>query len=244
MRRTAMIEGMSESSAPPPGGRPVGAGGRELSFDLAAAGGFKKLLGGRGPSRLVLTPEEIVIEHGESLRAPLRFAPGAVTVATVDPGRASVGKGGIAMGRFPVLHRLGPSQVVPRELGITGWLWTSSEDSAFTVLGADAPNVALLFSPPLSGAVVEEAFEPSVLEELAKRAPLGEPALFGLLLRAEQPDRLRQALDRYALLRDLTDREVPPVQRRHLPDDKEANPSISMGETSREDTSIPPPGRS
>src|SRR5215218_2028085 len=84
LRRTAMIGGMSESSAPPPGARPVGAGGRELSFDLAAGGGLKKLLGGRGRSRLVLTPEEIVIEHGESLRGPLRFAPGAVSVATVD----------------------------------------------------------------------------------------------------------------------------------------------------------------
>ena len=233
---------MSESSAPPPGG-PKATGGRELTFDLAAPGGFKKLLGGRGQNRLVLTPEEIVVEHGESLRGPLRFAPGAVTVATVDPGRASAGKGP-AIGRFPVLHRLGPSQVVPRELGITGWLWTSDDGSAFTVLGSDAPNVALVFSPPLSGRVVEEAFEPAVLEDLAKRAPLGEPALFGLLLRAEQPDKLRQALERYGLLRDLTDREVPPVQRRHLPGDKEANPSVAVGESSRTDTSIPPPPRS
>ena len=91
---------------------------------------------------------------------------------------------------------------------------------------------------------MEEAFEPAVLEDLAKRAPLGEPALFGLLLRAEQPDKLRQALERYGLLRDLTDREVPPVQRRHLAGDKEANPSIAVGESSRADTSIPPPSRS
>ncbi len=219
-----MMGGMSESSAPPPAG-PRSARGRELTFDLAAPGGFKKLLGGRGQNRLLLTPEEIVVEHGESLRGPLRFAPGAVTVATVDPGRASAGKGP-AIGRFPVLHRLGPSQVVPRELGITGWLWTSEDGSAFTVLGSDAPNVALVFSPPLSGRVVEEAFEPAVLEELAKRSPLGEPALFGLLLR------------------DLTDREVPPVQRRHLAGDKEANPSIAVGESSRAGTSIPPPSRS
>jgi hypothetical protein len=234
---------MSESSAPPPGSPPPRAPRRELQFDLAAGGGLKKLLGGRGRSRIVLTPEEIVIEHGDSLRGPLRFAPGAVTLASVDPGRASAGKGP-AMGRFPILHRLGPSQVVPRDLGIMGWLWTSTDGSAFTVLGSDAPNVALIFSPPLTGRVVEEAFEPAVLDDLAKRAPLGEPALFGLLLRAEQPDKLREALDRYGLLREVTDREVPPVQRRHLPDDKEANPSIAIGETSREDTSMPPPSRS
>jgi hypothetical protein len=235
---------MSESSAPPPGSRPPRAAPRrELQFDLAAGGGLKKLLGGRGRSRIVLTPEEIVVEHGESLRGPLRFAPGAVTLASVDPGRASAGKGP-AMGRFPILHRLGPSQIVPRDLGIMGWLWTSTDGSAFPVLGSDAPNTALLFSPPLTGLVVEEAFEPAVLEDLAKRAPLGEPALFGLLLRADQPDKLREALERYGLLRELTDRDVPPVQRRHLPDDKQANPSVAIGETSRADTSIPPPPRS
>lgn len=232
---------MSESSAPPPGTPPAGSARRELVFDLAAPGGLKKLLGGRGPSRLVLTPEEIVIEHAESLRGPLRFAPGSVVVAATDPGPPSVAKGA-ARGRFAILHRLGPSQVVPRELGIMGWLWTSADGSAFTLLGDDAPNLALVFSPPLAGPVVDEAFEPAVLEDLAKRSPLGEPAVFGLLLRAERVEMVREALDRYGLLHPLTDREVPPVQRRHLPDDKPANPSVATGPP-RAEGSVPPPGR-
>jgi hypothetical protein len=233
---------MSESSAPPPGAPSPGSGQRELVFDLASPAGFKKLLGGRGRSQLVLTPGEIVVEHAESLRAPLRFAPGSVAVADTDPGGASVPKGQAA-GRFPILHRLGPSQIVPRELGIMGWLWTSTDGSAFTVLGDDAPNLVLLFSPPLAGTVVEGAFEPTVLEDLAKRAPLGEPALFGLLMRVERVDPVRRALERYSLLRPLTDREVPPVQRRHLPDDKPANPAIATGPRNAEG-SVPPPGRS
>ena len=233
---------MSASSAPPPGGASPGSGQRQLEFALAAAGGFKKLLGGRGANRLVLTPAEIVVEHAEALRAPLRFAPGSVVVAETDPGAAGVPKGEKG-GRFAILHRLGPTQIVPRELGIMGWLWTSVDGSAFTVLGDDAPNLALLFSPPLGGAVVEEAFEPSVLEDLAKRAPLGEPALFGLLMRVERVDAVRQALERYSLLRPITDREVPPVQRRHLPGDKPANPSIATGPRNAEG-SVPPPGRS
>src|SRR5688572_7789458 len=130
-----MMPGMSDSSAPPPGAPPPGAP-RELVFDLASPGGFKKLLGGRGRSRLVLTPAEIVVEHGESLRAPLRFAPGTVVVATTDPGPPNIPKGE-ARGRFAILHRLGPSQIVPRDLGIMGWLWTSSDGSAFTLLGDD-----------------------------------------------------------------------------------------------------------
>ena len=80
-----------------------------------------------------------------------------------------------------------------------------------------------------------------MLDDLAKRAPLGEPALFGLLLRAENAEKVRKGLERYSLLRPLTDREVPPVQRRHLPDDKQANPSVALRESSREG-SIPPPG--
>src|SRR3712207_767265 len=126
-----MIRRMSDSSAPPPGGPAPGAP-RELVFELATPGGLKKLLGGRGRSRLVMTPSEIVVEHAESLRAPLRFAPGAVAVATTDPGPPSVAKGE-ARGRFPILHRLGPRQVVPRELGIMGWVWTSADGSAFTL---------------------------------------------------------------------------------------------------------------
>src|SRR4051794_30260990 len=186
---------MGASSAPPPGAPDT----RQLTFELSSGGGgFKKLLGGSGPSRLTLTPQEILVEHASALRAPLRFAPGSVAAATVDPGPASVGKGA-ARGRFPILHRLGPSQVVPKELGIMGWLWTSTDGSAFTVLGDEAPNVALVLSPPLAGYILEESFEPSELEELAKRAPLGEPAVFGLLLRAERVEKVRDGLDRYGL---------------------------------------------
>jgi hypothetical protein len=234
---------MSDSSAPPPGGGAPPPPAQELTFELAQPGGFKKLLGGRGAGRLRLTPEEIVVEHPDSLRAPLRFAPGAVTVASLDPGAASVSKGA-ERGRFAILHRLGPKQVVPKELGIMGWLWTSTDASAFTVLGDDVPNLALLFSPPLAGPGVEEAFEPAVLEDLAKRAPLGEPAVFGLLMRVDRTEAVREGLERYNLLRPLTDREVPPVQRRHLPDDKPANPSVGGIDTGREGTSVPPPGRS
>jgi hypothetical protein len=225
---------MSEPpSAPPPSNR-------ALVFDLAPPGGLRKLMGGRGPSRLTLTPEEIVVEHAQALQAPLRFAPGSVTIATVDPGPASVGKE--ARGRFPVLHRLGPKAVVPKSEGIMGWLWTNRDGTAFTLLGDDAPNLALVLTPPLSGPVVEEAFEPSELVELAKRAPLGEPAVFGLLLRVERLDEAQKALGRYGLLGPLTDREVPPVQRRHLPDDKPANPSLGAREVERSETSVPPPG--
>jgi hypothetical protein len=234
---------MSDSFAPPPPDSAAPpSGGKPLSFELAPPGGLKKLLGKKGPSRLTLTPAEIVVEHAQALRRPLRFAPGSVAVADVDPGPGSGGKD--AHGRFPILHRLGPTQVVPRSEGIMGWLWTSEDASAFTVLGDDAPNLVLVFSPPLSGAVVQDAFEPAELAELAKRAPLGEPAVFGLLLRAERAHEVREALDRYGLLKPLTDREVPPVQRRHLPGDKEANPSLGARDAGRSETSVPPPGRS
>ena len=44
---------------------------------------------------------------------------------------------------------------MPRDLGIMGWLWTTTDGSAFTLLGTDAPNVAFVFSPPLSQFVLQ-----------------------------------------------------------------------------------------
>jgi hypothetical protein len=236
---------MSESSAPPPGSGPPPpdrAAPEPVVVELgAAAGGMKRLVGGRrDPGRIALTPQEIVVEHPGALRAPLRFAPGSVLVATVDPGPASAGKE--ARGRFPILRRIGIDKVIPRSEGIEGWLWTSTDGSAFTVLGDAAPNLALLFSPPLSSEAIEDAFVPEELADLAKRSPLGQPAVFGLLLHAAKPELARAELERYSLLRPVTDREVPPTQRRHLPDDKPANPEVSGVETPSTQTSVPPPG--
>lgn len=224
-------------SVPPPSSTTVVA-------ELSAGGGVKRLLGGRkGDHRITLTPQEIVVEHAGRLRAPLRFAPGSVVVATVDPGPANLG-GEAGRGRFPILRRLGANQVVPREVGIEGWLWTNLDGTAFTLLTDDAPNLAFVFSPPVAAERLEEAFEPAMLEEVAKRSPLGQPALFGLLLRVEEALSFRSALERYGLLADLTDREVPPTQRRHLPDDRPANPSVDLGQADRAKGSMPPPGGS
>ncbi len=96
--------------------------------------------------------------------------------------------------------------------------------------------------PPLGGAAVAEAFEPAALEEIAKRSPLGEPALFGLLLRVGDPEAARVQFERLGLLGVVSDRELPPTQRRHLPGDKPANPTITGVRTSGTETSKPPPG--
>ena len=201
----------------------------------------KRLLGRRGGEhRLTLTPQEIVVEHAGALRAPLRFAPGSVVVAAVEPGSASGVKG--AFGRFPILHQLGPGRVIPREEGIEGWVWTSTDGSAFAVLGDEAPNVAFVFSPPLSGERIEGAFEPDELAELAERSPLGQPAVFGLLLSAESVNPVREAFERFSIGGVITDRDVPPTQRRHLPGDKPANPAVTGVEVGRRAGSMPPPG--
>lgn len=224
-------------SAPPPTNTTVVA-------ELSAGGGVKRLMGGRrGDHRITLTPQEIVVELAGLLRAPLRFAPGSVVAATVDPGPASLGKD-VGRGRFPILRRLSPTTVVPRDQGIEGWLWTNVDASAFPVLTEDAPNLAFVFSPPISAERLEEAFEPEMLADLAKRSPLGQPALFGLLVRVEDALAFQGALERYGLLRDVTDREIPPTQRRHLSGDKPANPSIDTVRADRAKSSMPPPGMS
>jgi hypothetical protein len=242
-----MMRGVSDpppGSAPPPTSSAPPASSQAFLLELEApSSGFKRLLGGRkGPMYVSLAPSEIVIEHAQYLKAPLRFAPGAVAVATVDRGPAQVPRDA-DVGRFPILHRLATGKPVPREEGIEGWVWTTRDGSALaTLCGDDAPNVALLFVPPLGGAPVVEAFEPDELEKIAKRSPLGEPALFGLLLRVADVEAARVQLDRLGLIGAVTDREIPPTQRRHLPGDKPANPTVTGVQSAGTESSKPPPG--
>src|SRR5689334_15778196 len=72
---------MSESSAPPPGPAPPGRKPEPVVLELggAGSGGVRRLVSTRkAEGRMSLTPQEIVVEHAGSLRAPLRFAPGSV----------------------------------------------------------------------------------------------------------------------------------------------------------------------
>ena len=236
---------MRAVSDPPPAsaGPPGQAGGQPFLIELEApTGGFKRLLGRKGPMYLSLSPAQIEVAHAQYLAGPLRFAPGAVAVATVDRGPAQPVKDA-HIGRFPILHRLATGKMVPREEGIEGWVWTSRDGSALTSLsGEDVPNVALLFVPPLGGPAVTEAFEPSALADIAKRSPLGEPALFGLLLRVVDVEAARVQLERLGVLGVISDRELPPPQRRHLPGDKPANPLATGVKTSGTESSKPPPG--
>lgn len=249
IRRRAVGHDGRVSEPPPPGSAPPPGPGSPPPFrqsvvlDLEApSGGLKRLLGRKGPMFISLAPNEIVISHAQYLRAPLRFAPGAVAVASLDPGPAQVPKD-LDVGRFPILHKLATGKAVPREEGIEGWVWTSRDGSALaTLCGDDAPNLAFLFIPPLGGAAVTDAFEPDALAEIAKRSPLGEPALFGLLMRLARPEDARPQLERLGLLGIVTDREIPPTQRRHLPDDKPANPLASGVQISAHESSKPPPG--
>ena len=237
-----MMRGVSD---PPPASSapPAAPSGQPFLLELEPpSGGLKRLLGRKGPMHLSLSPAEIVIAHAQYLDGPLRFAPGAVAVATVDPGPAQIGKDARA-GRFPILHKLATGKTVPREEGIEGWVWTNRDGSALTSLcGDDAPNVALLFVPPLGGPSVAEAFEASALADIAKRSPLGEPALFGVLLRVADVESARVQLEKFGMLGVITDRELPPTQRRHLPGDKPANPMVSGVRLGGTESSKPPPG--
>jgi hypothetical protein len=110
------------------------------------------------------------------------------------------------------------------------------------MLTDEVPNVAFVFSPPVSGERLEVAFPDDLMAEVAKRSPLGQPALFGLLLRAESTREIERGFERYGFRTVLTDREVPPTQRRHLPGDQPANPALRAAEQDRSKTSTGPPG--
>ncbi len=168
---------------------------------------------------------------------PLKMPLGTLQIGIVEGGADN------AQGRFPVLRRLNATSVVPREHGIEGWLWTRSGGSAMTVLGDPevAPNAALLFTKPL-GEELLAPFAPEALEDIAAGSPLGAPAVYGLLFRVRDLSRAENVFRQFALLRPLTDREVPPTFRRSLPGDRPADPRLLGGDEAREATSVAPPG--
>ena len=192
--------------------------------------------------RLRLTAEAIALEHGRVMHAPLELPLGAVKVAAVDAGPAKPQE---QLGRFPILRRLGPNRVIPRTEGIEGWLWTSTGGTALTGLGPEeeAPNVALMFAKPLEEAQLRAAFDADFVTALAARSPLGNPTVLGVLFRVADALAAEQGFRRWGFQQVLTDKEVPPTQRRHLPTDRPAD-RVARGSADdpRARTSVPPPG--
>jgi hypothetical protein len=230
-------------SSPPPAAAGVPAAGPELVLALEESRGRRKPRRSLD-DRLTLSARGLAIEHGRVLQAPLTLPLAAVKVAIVDPGPAN--QSGL-YGRFPVLRRLGPAAVIPRSEGIEGWLWTSTGGTGFTNLGEDdeAPNAALIFAKPLDEAQLRSAFDPEFLTALAARSPLGSPTVHGVLFRAADTLAAEQGFRRWGFESVLTDKEVPPTLRRHLPTDRPADPVVrGSGGDPRATTSVAPPGMS
>ena len=66
---------------------------------------------------------------------------------------------------------------------------------------------------------------------LAERSPLGVPAVLGLLFRVAETIKAESVFKQFGLLRQLTDREVPPTLRRSLPTDRPADPIVRGDES-------------
>ncbi len=236
------------SAGPPSAGPPAGDAAPEpprpeATFALESSRGFRKARASE-VDRLTLGSRGITIEHGTVLRAPLELPLALVKAAAIDPGPPKVSG---MVGRFPVLRRLGPTTVIPRTEGIEGWLWTSTGGTALTNLGDDdeAPNAVLVFGKPLDEGLVRIAFDPEFLTEVAASSPLGVPAVIGLLFRVADTIAAGNGFRRWGFQDLITDREIPPVQRRHLPTDRPADPktnSAGGGADPRAATSVAPPG--
>jgi hypothetical protein len=242
------------SSIPPPTDRPSAA---TPVFDPAASPAGPELVllieegrgrrtGARGDGdRLCLSAQGITIEYGRMLQVPLSLPLGAVKVAAVEPGPAKV-EGHV--GRFPVLRRLSARSVIPQTAGIEGWLWTRSGGTAMTTLGhvEDAPNLVLVFAKPLDEAKLQEVFRPAVVDALAARSALGRPSVVGLALRVIDTSSAEKGLRRWGFEALLTDKDVSPTQRRHLPTDTPVDPLVDVrgSDAVHATTSVAPPGMS
>jgi hypothetical protein len=220
------------SSAPPPA--PPGAG-RDHTLAFEPRGVIRR----HADEHLRITPNGATFVH-EMFHTPLRLPLGMLHLGLVERGSPRPGRG---TGRFPVLRRVSPTAVIPREEGVEGWLWTTEGGSALTTLGdpEDAPNAALLFTKPLGPEQLEPCLQPDALAAIVARSPLGVPSVPGLLFRVGEPGKAEIAFRAYNLLRPLSDREVPPTLRRSLPTDRPADPSLHLQDRGPAH-SVAPPG--
>jgi hypothetical protein len=227
------------SSAPPPSAS-TGIR-REFVVELEGGRSWRKRSAAEG--RFRFSGIGAVLECEAMLLEPLRLSLGQLQLGALDQGPARVGPNA---GRFPVLRRLGPNAVVPRQEGIEGWLWTGSGGSGMVSLGdeEDAPNAALLFTKPLPEDTVTRCFRPDFLEELAERSPLGVPAVLGFVFRVGEVIKTETVFRQFGLLKPLTDREVPPTLRRSLPSDRSADHTVRVDPDARAAHSVAPPGLS
>ncbi len=85
-----------------------------------------------------------------------------------------------------------------------------------------------------------------MIAALAARSPLGSPTVLGLLLRVDETASAENGFRRWGFQALLTDKEVPPTQRRHLLTDIPADPIVLGGgsDARRAATSVAPPGMS
>jgi len=232
--------GTTSSSVPPPlGGSPGTPARHDSLLELEVPKSWKRRRA--QADFLKLSPLGLELHHGGYLSEPLRMPLGAIAVAAAEPGGA---RAAAVEGRFPVLRRISSTAVVPQSEGVEGWLWTSSGGSALPSLAEDddAPNVALIFAHPLGADVVRRSFSDSFLTALATRSALGEPAVYGLLLRVTDVLKAQNSFRKFALVKPLTDREIAPTLRRSLPTDSSPNPIVQMSDTHRAASSVAPPG--
>lgn len=229
----------SANSAPPPTTGLSGAGGRrECLIKLEASGSRKRK---KSIDFLKLSPLGLELHHTGVLVMPLTMPLGAIALACTESGPVKPMAG---EARFPVLHRINSSVVVPREKGIEGWLWTASGGSAFPSLCDEdqAPNVAILLANPLGEDTVLRRFAPEFAQALAARSALGSPAVYGLLMRVTDIVLAQRAFSTFGIAKPLTDREVGPTLRRALPTDRPGNPMVRFSDKSRASRSVAPPG--
>lgn len=207
---------------------------REIRLELPSRGWRRR------PGELRLHGAELTFTQPGVLRDALVLAGRRIEVASVDRATEPRTRD---QGRFPVLQRLGANEVLPFDQGIQGWLWTSRSGSALPTLCEPAdtpPNLALIFVKPLSDEEVAHCFEPSWVSALADRSPLGVPSVAGLLAVVADVSAAEDAFRRFGVLGPLTDRELAPAMRRHLPGDRPADPLVPARNHSG--TSVAPPG--
>jgi hypothetical protein len=190
----------------PASGRPPALGLSVLAvpFLLWGWGYWRRLIA--STPELIVDANRLVIRHQVLLSGPLTLPRSHVSCVAVDDIGVHDGQDKL---RFPMMV---DTQAQPAGSNVRRWLYSRFAGAPLPLLDTreELPNVAVLFKGPTLIDVARHARRRPLQVNGGRTSLYRREPVIGLLLRVAEPDRIREALARWGVARDVAEGDLAP----------------------------------